>query len=45
MAAGFAVVEVPDPNKITSFIEDTTGAMVAIFEVFVFFQRNKFKII
>ncbi len=33
MAEGFTKVEVPDPSKITSFIEDTTGAVVAIFEV------------
>ncbi len=33
MAEGFKTIEIPDPNKLKSFIEDTTGAMKEVFEV------------
>ncbi len=33
MAAGFANVNVPDPNKLQPFIESITGSVMAIIEV------------
>ncbi len=33
MAEGFKSVEISDPAKLKSFIEDTTGAMKEVFEV------------